>query len=95
MSKFYFEAKNTKELCRLLGLSETEAPKVEMRRELVVAIKNTINKQNLTHELAAKEANVGRTVITAVVNGNLQKMSTDRLLDIATGLGIRVKLKVA
>jgi len=95
MSKEYLEAKNTKELCQLLGLPASEAPKIEIRKDLFVAIKKTIEKQKLTHQEAAEKTSVGRTVITAIVNGNLKKISTDRLLDIAAALGLSIKVKVA
>ena len=77
------------------GLPESEAPKVEMRVQLVVAIKRSIEKQGLTQAQAAVKAGVGRTVITAIVNGNLARISTDRLIDVAQNLGLRVQLKVA
>ena len=93
--KSYFEAKNPKELCQLLGLPESEAPKIKIRTQIVVAIKGLIEKQNLTHEKAAKKAGVGRTVITAIVNGNLHRISTDRLFDVALHLGLKIQLKVA
>jgi predicted XRE-type DNA-binding protein len=93
--KNYLEAKNAKELCRLMGLPESEAPKIEMRTHLVVAIKRAIEKQELTHAQAADKAQVGRTVITAIVNGNLHRISTDRLIDVAQNLGLKVQLKVA
>ena len=95
MSKEFFEAKNTKELCKLLGISEKEAEKIEMRRNLVIAIRKIIEKNKWTQQRAAQEANVGRTVVTAIVNGNLEKISTDRLIDIAQSLGLSIKLKVA
>lgn len=93
--KNYLEAKNAKELCRLMGLPESEAPKIEMRTQLVVAIKRAIERQDLTHAQAAAKTHVGRTVITAIVNGNLHRISTDRLIDVAQNLGLRVQLKVA
>ena len=93
--KSYLEAKSAKELCRLMGLPESEAPKVEMRTQLVVAIKRAIEKQKLTQAQAAVKADVGRTVITAIVNGNLHRISTDRLIDVAQNLGLKVQLKVA
>ena len=95
MSKNYFEAKNTKELCKILGVPETEAPKIEIRRNLVIAIRKAVKKNDWTHQVAAEQANVGRTVITAIVNGNLEKISTDRLIDVAHSLGLKVQLKVA
>ena len=93
--KSYLEAKSAKELCRLMGLPESEAPKVEMRVQLAVAIKRSIEKRKLTHAAAAVKAGVGRTVITAIVNGNLHRISTDRLIDIAQALGLHVQLNVA
>jgi predicted XRE-type DNA-binding protein len=93
--KHYLEAKNAKDLCKLMGLPESEAPKIEMRTQLVVAIKRAIEKQELTHAQAADKAHVGRTVITAIVNGNLHRISTDRLIDVAQNLGLKVQLKVA
>jgi len=93
--KSYLEAKNPKELCRLMGLPESEAPRVSMRVQLVIAIKRAIERQGLTHAQAAVKASIGRTVITAIVNGNLQRISTDRLIDVAQNLGLKVQLKVA
>jgi predicted XRE-type DNA-binding protein len=93
--KSYLEAKNSKELCKLMGLPQSEAPKIEMRTQLVVAIKRAIEKQKLTHVQAAEKTGIGRTVITAIVNGNLRRISTDRLIDVAQHLGLRVQLKVA
>lgn len=93
--KNYFEAKNITELVELLGLPKSQAPKIEMRLELAQAIRKTIEKQKLTHAEAAKKAKVGRTVITAIANGNLQSISTDRLIDVAQSLGLRIHMKVA
>ncbi len=95
MSKEFFEAKNTKQLCKILGIPESEAAKIEMRRNLVVAIKQTTEKNGWTHAEVAAESGVGRTVITAILNGNLEKISTDRLIDIAHKIGLKVKLQVA
>ena len=95
MSKEYFEAKSTKELCKRLGLPASEANKVEIRRNLVLAIDKVIAQNKWTHEVSAKKANVGRTVITAILNGNIAKISTDKLIDIAQNLGLIVQIKVA
>jgi predicted XRE-type DNA-binding protein len=93
--KNYTEAKTIKELSNVLGLPGAEAAKIEMRTNLVVAIRRSIEKRKLTHAEAAKRAGVGRTVITALMNGNTTHVSTDRLIDIAQNLGLTVTLKVA
>ena len=91
----YIEAKTTEELCEVLGLPRSYAPIVKFRTDLVVAIRKIVRKKRWTHAQAAKKANVGRTVITAVMNGNLDGVSTDRLMDIAQALGLKLKLEVA
>ena len=95
MSQAFFEAKTPKQLCKILGLPAHDAAKVEMRRDLVVAIKRAITSNAWTHVEASEVAGVGRTVITAIVNGNIARISTDRLIDVAQCLGLTVKLKVA
>ena len=91
----YVEARTTEDLCRALGLPRTHAPRVHMRVDLVAAIRRQIQRQSWTHGEAARRAGVGRTVITAIVNCNLGSISTDKLLDVAERLGIKVSLKVA
>ena len=93
--KNYTETKNVKELAKLLKLPKGEATKIEMRTDLTVAIRKTIEKKQLTHAEASKRAGVGRTVITAIMNGNTTHISTDRLIDIAQNLGLTVTLRVA
>ena len=93
--KPYIEAKNSKEICKMLRLPLSEAPKIEIRVQLVTAIRRAIERGKLTQTQAAAKADVGRTVITAIMNGNLESISTDRLIDIAHNLGLRVQLKVA
>lgn len=93
--KDYTEVKNTNELAKLLKLPKGEAAKIEMRTHLAIAIKKVIRKKEMTHAQAAKQSGMGRTVITAIVNGNTTHISTDRLLDIAAALGLRIRLSVA
>lgn len=78
-----------------MGLPETQAPKIEIRTKLLIGIKRAIEKRKLTHAKAASVTGVGRTVITAIMNGNLNRISTDRLIDIAQQLGLNLDLKVA
>lgn len=79
----------------MLGVPKSDEPRVKMQVELVRAIKKAIDEQGLTHVEAAKRVDVGRTVITAIVNGNLEGVSLDRLVNIACRLGLEPRLKVA
>lgn len=91
----YFEARNVEELCSLMGLPESEATKIKIRLGLAKGIRRIVERREWTHAEAAGRAAVGRTVITAIVNGKLDRISTDRLIDIAQALGLRLQLKVA
>ena len=95
MSKAYVEARDLKELCSLLGLPASYAPKAAMRRDLVLAIRDVLEERNLTHEAAGILCDVGRTVITSIANGSIEKISTDRLIHVADALGLDVSLKIA
>ncbi len=93
--KNYSEAKNMQELAKILKLPHGKADKIEMRTNLAVAIKRTVENMGLTHAEVAKQTGFGRTVITAILNGNTTHISTDRLIEIAQNLGLRVTLKIA
>ena len=95
MSKPYSEIKNVGQLCKALGLPKSQAARIEVRRDLVVAIHEKIKERKLTHLQAAKLAGVGRTVITGIMNGSIARVSTDKLLEIADRLGLEVHIKVA
>lgn len=89
------DVKNLEELCSVLGLPISAVPKLRIRLDLASGIRSAIEKNHLTHGQVASMTGIGRTVITAVMNGNLNKISTDRLIDIAQGLGLKIELKVA
>ena len=75
--------------------SETEVVRATVRDGLVSAIQRTVSERRMTHTQASFESRVGRTVMTAILNGNLRKISTDRLLRIAHRLGLKIELKIS
>jgi len=93
--KNYTETKSIKELAKVLKVPAAEAGKIEMRTNLAIAICRTVEKKELTHLEVSKKTGMGRTVITAIMNGNTTHISTERLIDIAQSLGLRVTLKIA
>lgn len=83
------------ELCRILNLPETRAVTVGIKLDLFVSIRKRIEKRGWTHAQAAEKAGVGRTVITGIMGGHITKVSVEKLIEIASSLGLKVKLKVA
>jgi predicted XRE-type DNA-binding protein len=87
--------RDSKSLAKALKLPPSEGARIEMRVDLAIAISRVVERKKLTHVAAAKTAQVGRTVMTAILNGNTLHISTERLITIAQNLGLTVTLKVA
>ena len=66
-----------------------------LRLRLSLAIKKAIEGRDLTHADAALIARTPRTSITAIANGNLERVSLDRLVTIAHRLGVGISLRLA
>ena len=91
----HLTARNPKELCRILGLPEKYANKLEIRGKLFVAIRNTVEKNKWTREQVAKKTGASQAVTAAIMIGDVTKISTGQLIDIVHHLGLEIKLKVA
>lgn len=65
-----------------------------LRLRLSLAIKKAIDERDLTHADAALMARTPRTSITAIANGNLERVSMDRLVTIAYQLGVGIGLRL-
>jgi transcriptional regulator with XRE-family HTH domain len=51
-------------------------------------------RQGITHAEVAKRAGTSRTRVTAILNGDLDHVSSDLLVRILAGLGYRVRVSV-
>ncbi len=78
------------ELAKALGMSSADGYRWELRSQLVSKIIEVVEKQGLTHATVAKKAKTSRTRITAILNRNLDDVSTDLLLRVLESLGYRV-----
>lgn len=66
----------------------------DTRIAIASQIRDSIKRHRITHSDAAELTGFGRTVITAVCNGRIEKISTDRLLKICTRLGLDIQVQV-
>jgi len=74
---------------------QNEEMRNALRLKLWLAIKNAIEAKGLRHAEAALMARTPRTSITAIVNGNLERVSLDRLVNIAQRIGLRLSLRIS
>jgi predicted XRE-type DNA-binding protein len=83
-----------KQLAEALGLPLAEAREWQVQYELAGRLREIARKQKYTHAEIAARSGSSRTRITAILNGDLEHVSTDLLIRILTSLGYRVRVSV-
>jgi predicted XRE-type DNA-binding protein len=87
-------ARTPEELARALGLSGVTAKEWKVQHVLLKNLKEIARRQKITHAEIAKRAGTSRTRVTAILNDDLQHVSSDLLIRILASLGYRVKVSV-
>ncbi|HBY60718.1 MAG TPA: hypothetical protein DEH78_12905 [Solibacterales bacterium] len=87
-------AATPEELAEALGLSGTEAKEWQVQYALVKRLKEIVGKHRVTHAEIAKRAGTSRTRVTAILNDDLEHVSTDLLIRVLGSLGYQVKVPV-
>jgi len=85
-------ARTPEELAGALGLSEVAAKEWQVQHILVKRLKEIARRRKITHAEIAKRAGTSRTRVTAILNDDLDHVSTDLLIRILASLGYRVKV---
>ena len=78
-----------------LGFDEAEARVLEIRADLMAALREHIEKQRWTQSEAAKRLGTTQPRVSALMKGAWQDFSADMLLVLATRVGLRPTLKLA
>src|SRR5579863_5127619 len=87
-------AKTPEELAGALGLSPVAAKEWQVQHMLLKRLKEIARTQKITHAEIARRAGTSRTRVTAILNDDLQHVSSDLLIRILASLGYRVKVSV-
>jgi predicted XRE-type DNA-binding protein len=87
-------ATTPQELAGALGLPGIAAEEWQVQHVLLRRLKEIVRRRNLTHAEIAKRARTSRTRVTAILNDDLQHVSSDLLIRILASLGYRVKISV-
>ena len=80
---------------RDLGFDEVEAKVLEMRAELMAALREHIKERGWTQSKAAKELGVTQPRVSALVKGVWRNFSAELLLVLAARAGLRPTLRLA
>jgi predicted XRE-type DNA-binding protein len=93
---YYFSLgwKDFDDIQDFFALSAEQQTLVQLKSDLVLALRKRLRKEGLTHEDAAQRSGVSRSSLTARVGGNLARVSLDRLLDVCLKLGVNLKFQV-
>jgi predicted XRE-type DNA-binding protein len=87
-------AKTPEDLATALGLSAAEAKEWQVQHALLKRLKEIVQREKFTHAHIATKAGTSRTRITAILNDNLEHVSSDLLIRILGSLGYQVKVSV-
>ena len=85
-------ARNASELAAVHGLPASDAIQFELHTTLNNKIIDIVKKAGLTHVQVAKLAETSRARVTAILNRNTHRVSTDLLLRILYRLGYSAKI---
>ena len=77
-----------------LGFDEAEARVLEMRAELMVALREHIEKNGWTQNEAAKKLGTTQPRVSALMKGAWRDFSADMLMVLAGRVGLRPTLKL-
>src|SRR5882724_10913517 len=66
----------------------------QVQHALLKRLKEIVRKQEITHAEIAKRAGTSRTRVTAILNDDLEHVSSDLLIRLLATLGYRVKVSV-
>jgi len=87
-------ARTPEELAASIGLSTTAVKEWQVQHALLKRLKEIAARENITHAEIAKRAGTSRSRVTAILNDDLEHVSSDLLIRILASLGYRVKVSV-
>jgi predicted XRE-type DNA-binding protein len=88
-------AKTPEALAEALGLSAAEAKEWQVQHVLLKRLREIVRREKITHAVIAKRAGTSRTRVTAILNGNLEHVTSDLLIRILGSLGYTVRISVS
>jgi predicted XRE-type DNA-binding protein len=87
-------ARTAEDLAEALGLEAAAAKEWQVQYALLKRLKEIVRRKGITHAEVAKRAGTSRTRVTAILNDDLEHVSSDLLIRIIGSLGYRVNVSV-
>lgn len=80
-------------LAKELGISRARGIEAVIKAQLIRAIIEAAEKQELTHEQISKHSGVPRSAVTGILSGSLQKVTLDRVLKLVEAVNLTAEIK--
>ena len=87
-------ASKPEQLAEALGLTAADAREWQIQHVLLKRLREIVRREQITHAEVARRAGTSRTRLTAILNGDLEHVSSDLLIRILGALGYRVRVSV-
>jgi transcriptional regulator with XRE-family HTH domain len=88
-------AKTPEALAQALGLSQADAREWRVQHTLTKRLQDAVKKEGVTHAELAQRAGTSRSRVTAILNDNLEQVSTDLLIRLLAALDYDVRVTVS
>ena len=85
---------SAKKFSKDLNISKARGLEAVIRAGLIHEINKIVKKKKLTHEKIAELSGMGRSSVTGILSGSLQKVTIDRILKIIEAVGLEAEIKV-
>ena len=77
-----------------LGFAPAEARNLQMRSQLMTALRKFIDKEGLTQAEAAKRLKVTQPRVSDLTRGKISRFSLDTLVTMSSDAGLKVDLRI-
>ena len=77
-----------------LGFSSAEARNLQMRSQLMTALRKFVEKERLTQSEAAKRLKVTQPRVSDLMRGKISRFSLDTLVTMSSDAGLGVDLRI-
>lgn len=88
-------ARSPKLIAKAVGLTKADAKEWRVQYVLLKRLQKIVNDEGLTHAEVARKGTTSRPRVTAILNGNLDNVSTDLLIRLLESLGYDVRVSVS
>lgn len=78
-----------------LGFSSAEARNLQMRSQLMTALRRFVEKEKLTQAEAAKRLKVTQPRVSDLIRGKISRFSLDTLVTMSSDAGLEVDLRIS